>query len=294
MADVKKVRRGVSNSTQAVSQLKFHEKDAANNGLFIGHLESVSTEWSVNADGKMFTGLKCPRLSLHFTSNHTNAQEQRHVYHSIMPVESTVDTIPNGKEEWKVNNVFNWIKYILDVFYLKGREMTEKEEEALSLPFVDFDDNGDYVAVEAEEVLKGYAFIFNNCVAMLNGTFNAKEGETPKPCYKDANGKPISLWMKLLRHKKVKGEWKNITSSGDLGFDGFIGAGCIEIQKPNTPPAILRIDISKESITPKEVKKTPTIGVPMGGVMMGGPTPDMMGMNNDTSAFTSAADEMPF
>ena len=28
----KKVRRGVSNKTQAVAQLKFHEKDAAQNG----------------------------------------------------------------------------------------------------------------------------------------------------------------------------------------------------------------------------------------------------------------------
>ena len=34
----RKNRRGVSNETKAVSQLKFHEKDAAQNGLFIGHL----------------------------------------------------------------------------------------------------------------------------------------------------------------------------------------------------------------------------------------------------------------
>lgn len=293
MAEVKKGRRGVSNQTQAVAQLKFHEKDATNNGLFIGHLENVSVEWSVNADGKMFTGLKCPRLTFHFASNHTNSVEQRHVYYSVFPVESTVDTIPDGKEEWKVNNVFNWIKHILDVFYLKGRMLNEKEEEALTLPFVDYDDNGEYVAVDAEEVLKGYAFIFNNAVAMLNGSFGIAEGETPKPCYKDANGKPISVWMKLLRHKKVRGEWKNVANNGDLGFDNFLGNGVIEIQKPNTPPSILRIDISKESITPKEVKKTPTVGVPMGGVMIGGPA-EMMGMNNDTSAFTEAGDDMPF
>ena len=37
----KKVRRGVSNQTKAVAQLRFHEKDAATNGLFIGHLEEV-------------------------------------------------------------------------------------------------------------------------------------------------------------------------------------------------------------------------------------------------------------
>ena len=50
----KRVRRGVSNATKAVSHLKFHEKDAAGNALFIGHLDSVSVEWSVNADSKAF------------------------------------------------------------------------------------------------------------------------------------------------------------------------------------------------------------------------------------------------
>ena len=49
-----KKKRGISNSTQAVSQLKFHEKDASPNGLFIGHLEEVKVEWSTNADGKTF------------------------------------------------------------------------------------------------------------------------------------------------------------------------------------------------------------------------------------------------
>ena len=47
---VKKARRGVSNQTKAVAQLRFHEKDASTqNGLFIGHLENVSVDWSVNS-----------------------------------------------------------------------------------------------------------------------------------------------------------------------------------------------------------------------------------------------------
>lgn len=50
-------RRGINNSRHAVNRLKFHEKDAASNALFIGHLDSVSVEWSVNADAKAFTGL---------------------------------------------------------------------------------------------------------------------------------------------------------------------------------------------------------------------------------------------
>lgn len=297
-APVKKLRRGVNNETQAVNQLKFHEKDAsAANGLFIGHLVEVKVEWSVNAEAKSFTGLKVPRLTYHFASNHANPQEQRHVYQTLFPVESNVLTIPEGQEAWKVNNVLNWIKHILDVYYLKGRQLTPEEEDALTLPFCDFDEAGNYVAVDAETVLNGYATLFNNVVTIMEGRFNLADGETAKPCYKDANGKSYSVWMKLLRHRRRKDSWVNVGQNGELGFDQFIGAGAIEIQKPNTPPAILRVDFAKESITPKETKKAPSIGVPgmagMGGAVMAGSEMPMMGMEGNP-AFNEAGGEMPF
>lgn len=295
---VKKARRGVNNETKAVAQLRFHEKDASTqNGLFVGHLESCSVDWSVNAEGKQFTGEKVPRVTLHFASNHTSASEQRHVYYTLNCVESNVNTIPDGSEDWKVNNIFHWMKHILDVYYLKGREMTTEEEEALSLPFEDFDDEGNYVAVETADVIKGYAFIFNNFVAMMNGSFNLPDGETPKPCYKTADGKFIPAWLKLLRHKKVKGEWKNVAQNGELGFDSFIGNGVVELIRKDMPPAVLRLDLAKESITPKETKKAPTIGAPgnampgMGGVM---PTAPMNMGNAGAGAYTDAAGDMPF
>ena len=290
----KKRRRGISNETRGTSQLRFHEKDVAKNGLFIGHLEDVEVKWSVNADGKKFTGLNAPRLILHFASNHTNKDEQRHYYHSLFPVESNVNTIPNGSEEWQVTSLFDWIKHILDVFYLKGRLMTEAEEDALSLPFDDVDEQGEYVPVDPEEVLKGYGILFENVAAMLNGTFNLKDGETPKPCYKDANGKPLQIWMKLLRHRKRKNEWINVGNNGELGMDNFVGAGVIELFNPKTQvPTRLRIDLSRESIIPQEVKKAPTIGTPsMGGIPVPAPAPEMpMGMDG---AFAAAGEEMPF
>lgn len=292
-APAKKRKRGVNNQTQATAQLRFHEKDAARNGLFIGQLESISVEYSVNADGKQFTGMKMPRLELHFTSRHAKSEEKRHLRHSIFPVESNVNTIPNGSEDWKVNNVFNWVKHILDVFYLKGRQMTELEEDALSLDFEDYDDEGNYIPVSPEEVLDAYATFFNNVVAMMDGRFNLADGETPKPCYKDANGKPLAVWMKLLRAKKRKGDWVHVGQNGELDFDQFIGAGVIELVVPNKDPMVLRIDLAKESITPKDVKKTPTVGVPaMGGVPVPG---DMgVGMPIDNSAFSAADEEMPF
>lgn len=296
---VKKVRRGVSNQTKAVAQLRFHEKDASTqNGLFIGHLDSVSVDWSVNAEGKQFTGEKVPHVTLHFASNHPSASEQRHVYYTLNCVESNVNTIPEGSEEWKVNNIFNWMKHILDVYYLKGREMTEDEELALSLPFTDYDDEGNYVAVETADVIAGYAHIFNNFAAMMNGQFNLKDGETPKPCYKTADGKFIPAWLKLLRHKKVKGEWKNVAQNGELGFDSFIGNGVVELIRKDMPPAVLRVDLAKESITPKETKKAPSIGATnsgiaaMGGVMASAPMNMGAPING---AFAEAADnEMPF
>ena len=293
----KKIRRGVSNKTQAVAQLKFHEKDAAQNGLFVGHLEEVRVDWSNNADSKSFTGMSIPRLTFHFASNHANASEKRHVYQTLFPVESNVNTIPGGSEDWKVNNVFNWIKHILDVFYLKGREMTEAEEDALSLTFEDFDENGEYVSVEVEDVIAGYRAIFENAAAMLNGSFELADGETAKPVYKTSDGKFIPCWLKLLRHKKHKGDWINVGANGDLAFDSFIGNGVVELLKKDCPPTVLRLDLAKESITPKETKKTPTIGAPgmgapaMGGVMAGTPT---MGMPVDNGAFQAAGEEMPF
>lgn len=291
-----KRRRGVSNETKAIAQLKFHERDAVPNGpasgLFLGHLEDVVVNWAVGSERSSFSGLKIPYLTFHFTSNHASESEKRHVYHNLFPVESTVNTIPEGSEEWRVENVTNWIKHMLDTFVLTNRLMTEAEETALSLPFCDFDEQNQYVAVEPQEVLDGYAFIFNNAAAMLNGTFNIAEGETPKCTYKNANGTPITLWMKLLRHRKTKKGWVNIVSNGDLGFDGFIGSGCIEVSKgQGTLPSRLRLD-SKESIIPQETKKVPTLGGMVGDVSM----PMMnLGMNNPTPNFEgNPFDDMPY
>lgn len=297
----KKVRRGVSNKTQAVTQLKFHEKDAAQNGLFVGHLEEVRVDWSNSEDSKDFPSMAVPRLTIHFASNHTNASERRHVYQTLFPIPSNVNTIPGGSEEWKVNNVFNWIKHILDVFYLKGRELTEEEEDALSLPFDDTDDNGEYVVVDTEDVLAGYRAIFEATASMLNGEFNLADGDTPKPCFKTADGKFVPCWIKLLRHKKRKNDWINVTQNGDLGFDTFIGNGVVELLKKDMPPTVLRIDHARESITPKEVKKLPTIGAPnmsipgMGGVVANNPMGDVSGMYNPSFDASSAANgDMPF
>ena len=299
-------RRGISNNTQAVSRLKFHEKDAAQNGLFMAHLDSVAVEWSQSADGNSFAGLKMPRLVFTFASNHTDAKERRYAVKTLFPVESNVETIPNGDKAWQVDNVLNTIKHILDVFYFKGREMTIEEEDALALDFVDFteDENGnvEYEAVDAQAVLDGYRKMFDNAAAMLNGQFNLADGAVAKPCFKDANGKFISIWIKLLRAtRNRKGDWVNVDRSGDLAFTAFVGSGAIEIVKGGanpSAPAILRVDAAKESITPKQVNKTPSVGAPaMPGMNMPGMA--VPSMNDATgsetnAAFAGADGDMPF
>ena len=291
-APVKKVRRGVSNETQATSKLRFHEKDAAPNRLFMAHLHSVSVAWSEGGEGKQFEGEKIPRLVFEFASNTKDATQRRYVDKTLFPVESNAETIPGGNKDWQVNAILTWIKHILDIYYLNGRPLTEEEEDALSLPFVDFDDEGNYISVDVKEVLAGYAQLFNNVAAIMNGTFNLADGETPKPCFRDNNGNYIRCWIKLLRHIKTKGEWKNV-SNGDLSFTQFVGTGAIELApQSNSQPKILSVDESKESITPKEIKKAPSIpGMAdiAGGVMAGSGIPV-----TNSSAYNDAAEEMPF
>jgi hypothetical protein len=294
----KGIRRGISNSTKATGDIKFHEKDAAANGLFVGHLEKVSVDKvEPNEDSKIFTGLPFHRLTFEFQSNQASVSERRHVYHNILPVESNVNTIPGGKEEWKVNSVMKWIKHLLDVFYLKGRELTEAEEDALTLSFVDFDEDGNYIAVEPEDVVAGYKAIFESAAAMLNGEFGIAEGAVAKPTYKSADGKGLPIWMKLLRHRKKNDTWVNVGRNGELAFDGFLSSAAIELVKPNTLPSIVRLDASKESITPKETKKAPSIGGMIGAPGMGGVVADGIAMPSmgDTDAFAAAGEnEMPF
>lgn len=292
----KRKGRGVSNNTVATAQLKFHEDNAAANKLFIGHLEDVTVNWATAGEKSAFAGHKIPYLTFAFESNENDKSIRKHVYETLFPQPSNIATIPGGDDAWRVDNIMKWIKHIFDVFG-KGRRLTEVEEDALTLPFVDFDEEtNEWISVEIEDVINGYAFIFSNIAAILNGTFGLKEGDTPKPMYKTADGKGIPIWMKLLRAKKTKKGWTNVTQNGDLGFDDFLGTGAIELMNGTNPPLKLKVDIAKESITPKESPK-PMIG---GFAQMPGAVPVMpntMGapmVGSEAAAFNAANGDTPF
>lgn len=299
----KKKRRGISNETRATSRLKFDDVRDANkaNGLFQGHLESVEvkdiTIGEETTGMPSFNGMTVPKLILTFASNHPAVAERRYVSMQFLPAESNVDTIPNGSKAWQVDRIMAYLKHLLDVYLLKGKPMSEEQEDALTLAFEDFDNNGEYVSVDPTEVINGWRVLFENFANIMN------TGKDGKPIYVTADGKIIPIWMKLLRFTKNKGQWKPVEGgnrAGDLAFPGFVGEGVIELFVTNKTP-ILKVDATKEKIAVMDIAKTTTNpavpgmpGAPMGGVPAG--FGDGMGADNGSPipAFPGAGEDLPF
>lgn len=293
---VKVARRGLG-SARGTTRLKFSHEQARPNGLFLAHLDSVAVSTIKIGEDKTgmpsFNGLEVPKIVFTFASNEPEVNKRHYVSLQFTAVESNVNTIPGGKEEWKVNGVLDWLKHVLNVYVLKGRELNDNELDALSLPFTDFDEQGEYVAIEPEDVIAGWKSLFENFEAIIN---RENDGQ---PYYKD-KGKDVPVWIKLVRYvKSGKKGWTPV-SNGDLSFPGFVGEGCIEIYKQNTAPSI-RIDSVKECIIPMKIEtpKAPNMpNVGMSGVMVGGPIDASMGASasvgfNDNINM-EAMEDMPF
>lgn len=291
--EVKKVSRRGLGSARGTARLKFGNDQAKSNGLFLGHLEEVKYSTITIGEDKTgmpsFNGFEIPKLTLTFASNEEDPNKRHYVSKTFTAVESNVNTIPGGKEEWKVNSIFDWLKHVLNVYYLKGRELTDEEATALSLTFEDFDEQGEYVSVDTEIVINAWKVLFENFENIMN------RGKNGKPVYHDKNNKFIPVWLKLLRYVKSKKSWTPI-NNGDLSLPQFVGEGCIEIYQQNTIPSI-KIDLVKETILIMNVEKPKTPNMPaVGGMapMMGGVAIDqtMNPMGTDISSQT--IDDMPF
>lgn len=291
--EVKKVSRRGLGSARGTARLKFGNDQAKPNGLFLGHLEEVKYSTITIGEDKTgmpsFNGFEIPKLTLTFASNEEDPNKRHYVSKTFTAVESNVNTIPGGKEEWKVNSVFDWLKHVLNVYYLKGRELTDEEATALSLTFEDFDEQGEYVSVDTEVVINAWKVLFENFENIMN------RGKDGKPVYHDKNNKFIPVWLKLLRYVKSRKSWTPI-NNGDLSLPQFVGEGCIEIYQQNAIPSI-KIDLVKETILIMNVEKPKTPNMPaVGGMapMMGGVAIDqtMSPMGTDISSQT--IDDMPF
>lgn len=295
---VKKVSRRGIGTARGTTRLKFSHEQAKNNGLFIGHLDNVDiTTLTIGEDTTgmpSFNGLEIPRLNITFASNEEDANKRRYSVLQFSAVESNANTIPGGKEEWKINAILDWVKHLLNVYILKGRELTEEEEISLSLPFEDFDETGEYVPVEPEEVIAGWRVFFENFENIMNRS--REDG----PVYKTKDNKIIAIWMKLIRYAKSRKKGWTPVNNGELAFPTFVGEGCIEIFKQNTPPSI-RLNSISEAIIPMNIEKAkaPNAGSPggvYGGPGMGGvPVGDPMGGGFGSEDLNNqAADDMPF
>lgn len=291
--EVKKVSRRGLGSARGTARLKFGNDQAKPNGLFLGHLEEVKYSTITIGEDKTgmpsFNGFEIPKLTLTFASNEEDPNKRHYVTKTFTAVESNVNTIPGGKEEWKVNSVFDWLKHVLNVYYLKGRELTDEEATALSLTFEDFDEQGEYVSVDTEIVINAWKVLFENFENIMN------RGKDGKPVYHDKNNKFIPVWLKLLRYVKSRKSWTPI-NNGDLSFPQFVGEGCIEIYQQNAIPSI-KIDLVKETILIMNVEKPKTPNMPA----VGGMTPMMGGIAIDQTINPMTADissqtleDMPF
>lgn len=297
----KKVNRRGVGTARGTTRLKFSHELAKQNGLFIAHLDSVTLSMiKIEEDTTgmpSFNGLEIPRITITFASNEEDAAKRHYISLSFNAVESNVNTIPGGKEEWKVNSVFDWFKHILNVYLLKGRELSEEEATALSLNFEDFDELGEYVSVEPEDVVAGWKVLFENFENIMN------RGRDGQPIFKTKDGKNIPVWIKLIRYIKNNKKGWHPVNNGDLAFPAFVGEGCIEIFKQNTLPSI-RFDAVKEAILPMNIEKPKAPNMPAPG-MSAGMAPAMGGVPvGDTMASMSAgnfggiageaAEDMPF
>lgn len=291
--EVKKVSHRGLGSARGTARLKFGNDQAKPNGLFLGHLEEVKYSTITIGEDKTgmpsFNGFEIPKLTLTFASNEEDPNKRHYVSKTFTAVESNVNTIPGGKEEWKVNSVFDWLKHVLNVYYLKGRELTDEETTALSLTFEDFDEQGEYVSVDTEIVINAWKVLFENFENIMN------RGKDGKPVYHDKNNKFIPVWLKLLRYVKSRKSWTPI-NNGDLSLPQFVGEGCIEIYQQNTIPSI-KIDLVKETILIMNVEKPKTPNMPaVGGMapMMGGVAIDQTMNLMGTDISSQTIDDMPF
>lgn len=287
----KVVRRGIT-TARGTQRLKFSHTDAKPNSLFVAHLESVDVSMiKIGEDSTglpSFNGMEIPKLRFLFTSNEADEAKRKYVTLTFTPAESNVDTIPGGKSEWKVTNIFDWVQHLFKVYVLKGREFTEEEATKLSLPFEDFDSNGEYVPVDVETVVAGWTQLFNNIEDIFN------RGKDGKPYYKTADNKIVPVWIKLIRYNKTKKNGWSPIANGELAFPTFVGEGCVEVLRPNEMPAI-KLNPINECIIPKDIEtkkpqnpNMPTM--PMGGVNLGGG--EMAGGFNPFET-TAVIDDMP-
>lgn len=299
----KRRRRGINKDTRSSNRIKYDVRDMVQgSGLFQGICHELKLDYVTIGEDKdgmpSFTGMKIPRITITFKSPEPKEENlKRFVSKTFMPVESNVETMIDGKNEWKVTGLFSFMKHIITVMVTKGAEVTEEMEDLLTLPFEDSDEDGNFIDVGVETVIAGYEYVFKNFVNIINN-----DGS---PYYKTKDGKDIIYWLKLIKSYKAKGVWRNNDSTGELGFPNYVGEGIIEVYKPGILPS-LRLMTAKErlSLAPEQkTNNTSKQGIYGGAVLPGSGVelPQTSGMGaygaipDGSPSFESVGNEdMPF
>lgn len=294
--------RGINNSTRNTTRLKYDNRDASMaNGLFLGMVHEIKlSNVTIGDETKgltSFNGLEVPVVKIVFKSPKEEESKKRFVEKTFMPVESNVDTIIDGKDEWKVTSMFEFMKHILMVIVTNGKDLTEEMEDLLTLPFEDSDENGNFIQLEPETIIEGYRYVFQNFVNIINNEGNP---------YFIKNNKHVVYWIKLIRSYKSKTGWKNNVKSGELSFPTYIGEGCIEAFKTGVEPTLMINNLKERLIAvpdaPKQTKPNMFGGQNVGPVGSGVTMPNIQSQITDFNSqpiegapnFGDVADDLPF
>lgn len=248
-AETKK-RTGITRETRGAAITKLIPNPNENNGLCLGNLVAVNyTEsvWDTDKDGyKSFKGKNVPRLTFIFKGLKTSEKDPGMHFHSF-------NAIPYNQDDWKTDQIFQYIKHFLDVLIPAGIDVDAYWDIIEPLLGCDASELKD-----ADEIIAAFATFFKNVVTVFNGSEDLK---IPSLINVDD-----LLWIKLLLYFNNKE-----VNRGDFGFPMFPGDGVIERAIQGVPPT-MRIRIEKgESIIPREKPTAQAPILPAAGSTGGAP-----------------------
>lgn len=221
--------KGISNETKTVTLKKFKPNAKLNDGLNVGCLVDVVVSTAeIKDDSPMdsFRGMSIPRLSFIFESRMDAPGVKKSTYiHSYLPLEHTPESLQTGEggTAWRWDQMSQFIKHLLDV-YRDNKPLTEEEEKALTVDFIDEQD-GLFIEQPADVVVAAYKKFFDNIALLFK--------PADKAIWLNADGKEKIIWIKLLM--SIKGK---LINNGEFGIPGYIGEGVVELYIKGVPPNI--------------------------------------------------------
>lgn len=193
--------------------LKFNLDMNINDGLALGQLtevELVVNDASESTAEWEYKGLELPTLLFRFTQkkNKEDDPERKftHVERVIVSIGNTGDKLPKKTLDSLYTSMWRRLKHIYDAYANFAPNVKAMEQEEVNAVMIDED-------ASAEERAKQFTAFFKYFENLFN------KGTDDKPIYKDTNGKPYLMTLKLVA-EYGGGEYYT--------FPTFTGEGFIE------------------------------------------------------------------